>query len=275
MNRQAQAVVLFLVGAALLHAGLSGLYLRYVKAGLQPMLLASGTVLVVTALATLWYERRGAGTAAVGAGAPGQAPAPPGSPRPADHRPTPDDHHHGPDDHHHGPDGHHREPRISWLLVLPLFALILVAPPALGSYSAVRTGTALQPPYGYAALPAGSPLRLSVVDYAGRAAYDRGRSLGGRPVQVTGFVALDRTGAPYLVRMALNCCAADAQPVKIGLTGRIPPVLQPDSWLQVTGIYTPRRTRDPVNGGPIPFLAVTQAKPVPTPRDPYDETWNQ
>jgi putative membrane protein len=29
-----------------------------------------------------------------------------------------------------------------------------------------------------------------------------------------------------------------------------------------------------VNGGIIPFIEVTQAKPVPEPKDPYDESWN-
>ncbi|MEU5595596.1 TIGR03943 family protein [Streptomyces sp. NPDC020298] len=251
MNRQAQAAVLFLTGAALLHAGLTGLYLRYVKAGLQPLLLLAGTLLIVTALATAWYEwkrtRRGPHTGE------------------ATNESAPED------------DGHghaHPEPRISWLLILPLLALILVAPPALGSYSAMRTGTALQHPYGYMSLPAENPVPIGLVDYAGRAVYDHGRSLGGRQVRITGFVALDRTGAPYLVRMALNCCAADAQPVKIGLTGKIPPVLQPDSWLEVTGTYTPKQAKDPVNNGPIPFLKITAARPVPTPHDPYDETWN-
>ncbi|WP_405617003.1 TIGR03943 family putative permease subunit [Streptomyces sp. NBC_00076] len=249
MNRQAQAAVLFLLGAALLHAGLTDLYLRYVKAGLRPMLLASGVVLIAAALATVWYEWR----AKKDAHADHQA----DHAEPAEHA------------------GHtHREPRVSWLLVLPLLALILVAPPALGSYSALRAGTALQQPYGYADLPVGGTLRLSLVDYAGRAIYDRGRSLEGRQIKVTGFVALDHSGSPYLVRMALNCCAADAQPVKIGLTGRIPPVLQPDTWLEVTGTYTARRTKDPVNHGPIPYLDVTAARPVPTPQDPYDESWN-
>ncbi|MBL1085711.1 TIGR03943 family protein [Streptomyces actinomycinicus] len=236
MNRQAQAAVLFLLGGALLHAGTTDLYLRYVKAALQPLLLASGAVLVVAALATAWYERRRARR--------------------------------GPDRH------HHPEPRISWLLVLPLLALILIAPPALGSYSALRSGTALQKPYAYGALPAGDPVPLSVVDYASRAAYGHGRSLHGRAVRVTGFLALDRAGHPYLVRMALNCCAADAQPVKIALTGTLPPVLRPDAWLEVTGRFTPRLTHDPVNDGPVPYLEVTSAKPVPVPRDPYDETWN-
>ncbi|MYZ06177.1 TIGR03943 family protein [Streptomyces sp. SID2999] len=232
MNRQAQAAVMFLLGGALLHAGTTDLYLRYVKSGLRPLVLAAGVVLVVAALATVWYERK----------------------RAVAH-------------------GGHPEPRVAWLLVLPVLALILIAPPALGSYSAVRTGTALQPPYGLDPLPATDPVRLSVVDYASRAAYTH--SLRGRTVRVTGFLALDAHGTPYLVRMALNCCAADAQPVKIGLTGQLPPVLRPDAWLEVTGVYAPRVTRDPVNNGVIPYLRVTSARPVATPADPYDETWNK
>jgi uncharacterized repeat protein (TIGR03943 family) len=234
VNRLAQTALLFLLGATLLHAGMTDLYLRYVKAGLRPLVLLAGVVLIVTAAATLWYERR-------------RAP---------------------------GRQHHHHEPRIAWLLTLPVFALILVSPPALGSYSAAHTGTALQKPFGFPDLPAGDSLSLGVADYAGRAVYDDGRSLRDRELKITGFVTLDRAGSPYLVRMGLNCCAADAQPVKIALTGNIPPVLSPDTWLEITGRYTPRRTKDPVNNGPIPYLEVTRAKPVPTPHDPYDETWN-
>ena len=234
MNRLAQTALLFLLGATLLHAGTTDLYLRYVKEGLRPLVLLAGAVLIVTAAATLWHDRRTA--------------------------PTHD---------------HHREPRISRLLTLPVLALILVAPPALGSYSAAHTGTALTKPFGFPALPTGdAPLHLAVADYAGRAIYDDGRALRDRELKITGFVTLDREGAPYLVRMGLNCCAADAQPVKIALTGNVPPVLRPDTWLEITGTYTPRRTKDPVNDGPIPYLEVTTARPVPTPHDPYDETWN-
>ncbi|MER8016215.1 TIGR03943 family putative permease subunit [Streptomyces griseoluteus] len=232
MNRQAQAAVMFLLGGALLHAATTDLYLRYVKSGLRPLVLAAGAVLIAAALATVWYERK----------------------RSVRH-------------------AGHPEPRVAWLLVLPVLALILIAPPALGSYSAVRTGTALQPPYGLDPLPSSDPVRLSVVDYASRAAYTH--SLRGRTVRVTGFLALDAHGSPYLVRMALNCCAADAQPVKIGLTGQLPPVLRPDAWLEVTGVYASRVTRDPVNNGVIPYLRVTSARPVTAPADPYDETWNR
>ncbi|MGW1539121.1 TIGR03943 family putative permease subunit [Streptomyces sp. NPDC002309] len=232
MNRHAQAAVLCLLGVSLLHAGATDLSLRYVKAGLRPLLLVAGVVLVAAAVATVRYERRRA-------------------------RPVP-----------------HHEPRVAWLLLLPVLALVLIAPPALGSYSAMRAGTALQRPPAFAPLPSGDPVRLAVVDYAGRAVYENGRSLRDRRVRITGFVAMDRAGTPYLVRMTLNCCAADAQPVKIGLAGRVPPVLQPDTWLEITGTYIPKRTRDPVGGGPVPFIEVTTAEPVPAPADPYDESWN-
>jgi uncharacterized repeat protein (TIGR03943 family) len=233
VNRQAQGMLLLLVGGALLRAGLTDLYLRYVKAGLRPLLLVAGVVLIVAAIATVWYELR---------------PAPARQENQA----------------------RHHEPRIAWLLVLPLFALILVAPPALGSYAANRTGTALQPPAGFAALPAGDPVRIGVLDYATRAVYDHGRSLGDRRVTITGFVTVGPHGAPYLTRMVLNCCAADAQPIKVGLSGQVPADLRPDSWLEVTGTYTARQIRDEVNNGPIPFINVSRARPVGAPRDRYE-----
>jgi putative membrane protein len=235
VNRTVQATVLALIGGAMLRATFTDLYLRYVKAELRPLLLAAGIVLIVAAGATAWYEwRHSRGNRTAGHG--------------------------------------HREPRISWLLLLPLFALVFVTPPALGSYSAMHTGTGLQPPWGLAPLPAGNPVPLGLVDYAGRAAYDNGRSLGDRRVTITGFLAFDENGEPYLTRMILNCCAADAQPVKIGLSGQIPPVLQPDSWLEVTGAYTGKQIADPINGGPIPFIDVSEARPVPAPPDEY-ESW--
>ncbi|MFI8090924.1 TIGR03943 family putative permease subunit [Streptomyces sp. NPDC086080] len=233
MDAQAQAALLFLLGATVLHTGLTDLHLRYVKAGLRPLLLLSGAVLIATAAATVRYEWR----------------RPPRSGEA------------------------HREPRIAWLLTLPLLALILIAPPALGSYSATHTGTALQKPLGFPELPARGPLRLSVGEYAARAVHDDGRHLRDRPISVTGFVATNGTDAPYLVRMSLNCCAADGLPVKIALTGAVPPVLRPDTWLEITGTYTPRRTKDPVNDGPVPYIEVVRARPVPAPSNPYDE-WN-
>jgi uncharacterized repeat protein (TIGR03943 family) len=234
VNRAAQASVLCLLGGAVLYAGFTDLHLRYVKAGMRPLLLAAGVVLIVTAIVTIWFEWRRPRAAAA-----------------------------------HQAEHEHREPRIAWLLVLPLLALIFVAPPPPGSYDAMRTGTALQEPWDLSDLPAGDPVQLGLVDYAGRAVYDHGRSLGDRRITTSGFISLDEGGTPYLVRMVLNCCAADAQPVKVGLTGRIPPILQPDTWYEITGIYSDRQTADPINNGVIPYIDVVQARPVPAPDDEY------
>jgi putative membrane protein len=216
-----------------LRASSTDLYLRYVRAGLRPFLLAAGVFLIIAAIATVWYELR---PARRNQNRPGRA---------------------------------HREPRIAWLLVLPVFALIVVAPPALGSYAADQAGTALQRPPGFAALPAGDPLRISVLDYAARAVYDDGRSLGERRIEITGFISLGR-GGPYLIRMVLNCCAADALPIKVGLSGQVPPALRSDAWLDVIGTYTNKQIKDQVNGGTIPYLDVSQARLVPAPHDPYE-----
>jgi putative membrane protein len=243
VNRQAQAVVLLLVGAAVLRAGSTDLYLRYVKAGLRPLLLAVGVILIIAAIATVWYELKAARTR-----------------RREQHG----------RDHHDSPGHAHHETRIAWLLVLPLFALILAAPPALGSFAANRTGTALQRPAGFPALPAGDPVQLRIGDYAARAAYDDGRSLADRRITITGFITVARGGVPMLTRMVLNCCAGDAQPIKVGLSGQVPPILAPDIWLEVTGTYTDKQITDDVNGGPIPFINVSRARAVPAPQDPYD-----
>jgi putative membrane protein len=233
VNRETQGVVLLLVGGSVLYASLTDLHLRYVKAGLRPLLLVAAAVLIATAVATLWRElrRRGRREAAHG----------------------------------------HGEPRVSWLLVLPVLALMLAAPPALGSYAANRAGTGIQEPAGFADLPAGDPVRLTVLDYATRAVYDRGRSLTGRQVRLTGFLATGPDGTPLLTRMFLSCCAADAQPVKVGLSGRVPAGMKPDTWLEVVGTYTARQVEDDVNGRPIPFLEVEQATRVSPPREQYED----
>jgi uncharacterized membrane protein YcgQ (UPF0703/DUF1980 family) len=75
---------------------------------------------------------------------------------------------------------------------------------------------------------------------------------------------------PYLTRMVLNCCAADAQPVKVGLSGQVPPALQPDAWFDIIGTYTQRQAIDDINGVPIPFIEVLRATTVAAPRDRYE-----
>ncbi|GIJ25703.1 membrane protein [Micromonospora qiuiae] len=250
MNRQAQAVVLLLLGGAVLRASITDLYLRYVKEGLRPFLIAAGLLLVVAAIMTLWYELR---------------PTRPGAPA----------HDDGVGHGHDGDDGSghdHHEPRVGWLLILPVLGLLLVAPPALGSYAAEQTGTTLSAPRqsDYPPLPDGDPARVTVLDYAARALFDRGVSLGDRRVLLTGFIATGADNEPILARMVLSCCAADGRPVKLGLTGDVPAGLPNDSWVEVIGRYSDRIGRDPVNEAEIPYLEVESWRQVPAPKNQYD-----
>lgn len=234
VNRQAQAVVMMLFGGAVLRAGLTDTYLRYVKEGLRPFLLAAGALLVVAAVMTLFYDLRDGGS-----------------------------------EHGHA----HHEPRVGWLLLLPVVGLLLVAPPPLGSFAAGQSGTALAAgPAGteFGPLPPGDPVPLSLMGYASRAVFDEGRSLTGRTVRLIGFVTPGPDGRPMLARMTLACCAADGRPVKVGLTGDVGVDAPADSWIQVTGVHHERVDRDPVNNAEVPFLEVTNWQPIPAPRRPYE-----
>ncbi len=242
MKRELHALVLALVGGTLLKLAVSGDYQRYVKVGLRPYLTVAAVVVLVVAAVSLWQSV-------------------------AHRRAATHDHH---DDGH----GHaHGGFDVAWLLVLPMLVLLLVAPPALGSFSAARTGTALgaAPSADLPALPDGDPVRLSVLDYASRAVFDHGRTLQNRHVTLSGFVMPGDNGTWYLTRMVITCCAADAQPIKVGLTGDVPAGLKANDWIEVTGAYPPEKTdKDPVNGEAIPYILVSMSKPVPAPAQQYE-----
>jgi uncharacterized repeat protein (TIGR03943 family) len=247
LNRQAQAVVMLLLGGAVVRAGLTGLYLRYVKAGLRPLLIAAGVLLIVAAVMTLWYELRPAAPSAD------------------------ETHHHETDDDGHGHGRH--EPRIGWLLMLPVLGLLLVVPPALGSFSAAQAGSVLSAPSSgsdYAALPAGDPVSVGLLDYASRAVFDGGKSLTGRDVKLTGFVAPGADGKPMLARIIMTCCAADARPVKVALSGDVPTGLPANAWVSIVGTYVPSSTRDPVNQAVVPYVAVRTWQQISAPDQPYE-----
>ncbi|MBT8224493.1 MAG: TIGR03943 family protein [Dactylosporangium sp.] len=235
MRREFHAVVLLLLGGVLLRLTITGEYVNYVRSGLAPVLLAAAAVLLLVAGATLWRAFGGSETR---------------------------------DHHAHG----HGRFDVAWLLLLPVLGLLITAPPALGSYSASRSGTVLgtaQPERRLPPLPDGDPVRLSILEYASRAVVDDGRSLADRHLTMSGFLLPGADGGWYLARLVVVCCAADARPVKIGLTGILPDGLHANDWLQVTGRFAPDTERDPVNGEPIPYLQVAAANPIPVPAEPY------
>jgi uncharacterized repeat protein (TIGR03943 family) len=247
MSRQAQAVVMLLFGGAVLKASLTDMYLRYVKEVLQPFLVVASVLLIVAGVMTLWYEFR----ASLSGRAAGTDPAV-----------DPGGHDHG--------SGPHREPRVGWLLIAPVLGLLLVAPPALGSYTASTSGTTAGQGSGFTSLPEVSLVELTMLDYAARAIWDDGTSLEGRRVRLTGFLLTGPDGEPHLARLVLSCCAADARPVKVGLAGDAPAGLADDTWLEVIGTYTDQTGIDPINEATIAFLHVETWREIEAPANPYE-----
>ncbi|NGN67971.1 TIGR03943 family protein [Streptomyces sp. A7024] len=205
MKGKVQALVLLLVGVGVLRITLVGdLYLRYVKEGLRPFLIASGVLLVLTALAGL-RDR-----------APAHA-------------------HASDDDHDHGHD-HGSAPRVAWLLVPPALAMLAFAPPALGSYTAQRESakrvTTQDTKPRFAPLPKGNgPVPMTLTEFLERSGGDPA-SLRGRTVTMTGFSTPDRRGWE-LTRLVVNCCAADSQSLKVRVRGATAPPA--DQWVTVAG----------------------------------------
>ncbi|GLX53083.1 membrane protein [Streptomyces hygroscopicus subsp. hygroscopicus] len=207
MRRVAPSLLLKLTGIGLLHITLfDDTYLRYVKAGLRPVLIASGVVLLLLGIAAAFSR----------AGREGHA--------------------------HDGHD-HSGTPSAAWLLLLPALSLLLFAPPALGAYTAARSGAkpvAVQKK-GFDPLPATSPLPLTLTDFTKRVQQDRSRAILGRSVRLTGFVTPDAAGDGwYLTRIIFTCCAADSQTVKVHVHGSESPPA--DTWLAVTGTWHPAGT---------------------------------
>ena len=238
MTREVQAVILVLIGSAIIRISIDDTFLNYVKEGMRPwLLLTGGALIALGVLAIVDVFRRG------------------------DERDEHGEHHeHG----HHGP-------RSAWLLLLPVLAIFLIAPPALGSYAAARDLTNSSPTAAVAPpLPAGDPVEVYVSDYVNRAVWDAGRTLEGRTVAITGFVVPNPDGGWWLTRMSLACCAADAFAGKIQVVDppegwKSPPA---DTWTVVTGTWVPGGGTN--SDTAIPLIDAEQIVQIEQPVNPYD-----
>ncbi|MEP7020766.1 MAG: TIGR03943 family protein [Pseudonocardiales bacterium] len=246
MSREAQSLLVTLLGAAVLRLGWTDVYLRYVKAGLRPYLLIAGVLLIAIGVVSLWRDvlvrRQPSASAEAQAVAAAEE--------------------HVGHDHAHGP-------AVAWLLVLPILAIFLVAPPALGAYSASRGSAVIgKPASGFAPLKDGNPVDISLSDYASRAVWDKGRSMSGRTLRLRGFVTPRDGGGYYLTRILIACCAADSRPIKIAVTGASGG-FPANTWIEVTGRYTPGIERD--GNEAIPRIAVSDVREIAAPRSPYEQ----
>ncbi|MBG0814217.1 TIGR03943 family protein [Planomonospora sp. ID82291] len=273
VNRLSQNLVLALLGGAVLRiSAFSTTYLNYVKPGFRPFLIGAGAGLLIlglTGLVQAWRvgEEHGdgpvQGRAAEGGDTDGSG---------TDHA-----HGHGhANGHGHGhANGHgHGGPRVAWLLCLPVFAIFLIAPPALGSFAAARSDDTPRPRSqalsAFTPLTGDGPVDMKIGEFIGRAWDDEKKSLTGRRVRLTGFaVPSKKRGQWYLTRMQLACCAADAFPLKVAIKGV--PAPPADTWVEVTGTWIPPTFEKMPNGVVHPELSATDLVKIDAPAEPYED----
>ncbi|WP_062428481.1 TIGR03943 family putative permease subunit [Herbidospora daliensis] len=240
MNRLTQSMILVLLGGAVLRiTTVSTTYLNYVKPGFRPFLIAAGVVVLALGVIGLVQEWRGASH---------------------DH----DDH----DDH-----DHPHTPGVAWLLTLPVFAIFLIAPPALGAFSAKSEEPQARPVAAaetYDALAAGQVNEMTIAEFTGRAWGEGAGSLAGQQVRLTGFAvpSAKKKDRWYLARIQIACCAADGVALKVAvLDAEMPPE---NTWVEVVGTWKrpPSGRLEP--GTIAPELTAVSLTPIPQPVEPYE-----
>jgi uncharacterized repeat protein (TIGR03943 family) len=231
VRRETTNVLLMLLGGALLKITLDGTYVRYVKPTAKPWVLTAGVIMIGIAVIAIVRDMV------------------------AD-EPAPDHVHSG---------------RWAWLLVLPVLAIFLVAPPALGADSVLRAGNRTAPVVpragSFAPLPRAAVVPIAMGEFITRSVWDSSRSLVGRTVALTGFV-VHANGIDYVARLVITCCAADATPMKVALTGRQADQLPDNQWVEAAGVLGPGSATEA--NGYTPTFVVSSLRTVDAPRDPYE-----
>lgn len=178
---------------------------------------------------------------------------------------------------------HAHSPRVAWLLLLPLLAILLVAPAPLGADAAGRSDAQAPPSpaadslFGPLPAPSDGAVELTVTEFLQRALYDDARSLEAVPVRLRGFVVVDpETSDGYLLtRFVLSCCAADGFPIQVAATCIDGPPPPDDTWVEVVGTWDPPApdTSETDGGGPaVAALAAESQTVIDPPAKPYEQT---
>jgi uncharacterized repeat protein (TIGR03943 family) len=221
-----------LVGAVALRLTLTDTYRRYVQPSMGKWLLIAGIAVIVVGFVTLVQALRNV--------EPSEG---------------------------HGHDHEHAHSvGVGWLLLAPIAALLLVAPPTLGSYGVSRAATIniSSGPSTFKPLKRNAPPReMTLLEFVQRAFDHGGASLNQAQIELTGFAAGADEGGFRLARYQIACCAADATPVVVRIVGTSGTPPRDDDWVKVTGTFRSGR-------GDIPVLAATSVVEIPAPDDPYE-----
>jgi uncharacterized repeat protein (TIGR03943 family) len=229
---KAGGAISVLVGTVLLRLAFTGTYQRYVRDGMGWLLVGAGVVIVVIGVVSFVRALR--------------------------HTPSADAH-----DHEHDGEGI----GVGWLLLAPIAALLLVAPPTLGSYGVghstrvdIRAGAGVFDP-----LPRGrDAVPMNLLEFGQRAYERNGESFNGAAVRLTGFMAGTEADGFLLARYQIACCAADAAPIVVRVVGTSGDPPARDRWMVVTGTFRSGEDED------VPELTATSIVEISAPEDPYE-----
>lgn len=168
-----------------------------------------------------------------------------------------------------------RRPRIGWLLVIPVVAIILFGPQPMGDFALSRTPHLPQYAFDIGAYASSTNQRvpaLKLSDFLEGAVQNGNREyLATHDVKLRGFVSFQGVAGPdsfVLTRYLITCCAADAQPLSVTIVG-VTSLPAKNQWLDVTARYDPaiRPVKKDTYG---PVLRVKKLDPISTPSGPYE-----
>lgn len=242
MRRETQNLLLVLLGQAILKISFDGTYLRYVKPGMFAWLVGAGIVIaglgIVAIVRDILAARAGGFVSPSGCDHPHSA-------------------------------------QSTWMLLLPVLAIFLIAPPALGADSVNRATSWAQRAQPAPPLPAisGKPPLLKVGDFVLRATWEPKGALTGRVVRLQGFVVHPKKNheTVQLARMHISCCAADASAIRVDLAGPAAPEamrLPADTWIEITGQLRSGSITDVSEQ--TPTVDITAIRRIPVPANPYE-----
>jgi uncharacterized repeat protein (TIGR03943 family) len=162
---------------------------------------------------------------------------------------------------------HERGPRSAWLMALPILAVFVISPPALGAYAAERSAVGVATDRDYKAITGQTVVPMTLGEFQSRGQWDD--TLVGFKLALTGFVTYDKDGNWYVTRLAISCCAADAVAYRARVEGSDLAAPAENSWVRVTGTWRrPSTTQVPRLEPPI--LDAQETVATPAPANPYE-----
>ena len=250
MRRLVQAIILLLFGVALTKLAVSDSLELYVRPAARPWVGLAGLAMLGLAGWNLLHGPTApeaedveyeAGVAGLAAGAAGSLP-------------------HG-DGHDHGP----ASPAM-WLVLAPVVAVLVIAPPALGTYTAEHAPPVRASAAGHsvALSPRSGPEAMSMFDFLVLSSTDPA-ALRQQPVLLTGFVLHSHPGGFTLARLVITCCAADASTASASVRFAGPAPAD-SGWVQVAGSFTSTAA----DANQTPNLKASSVTAIGQPANPYD-----